>query len=45
MEILQMILTEVRKAEIADLAANIGGVTAGVIAAHIAIKLLDRIKS
>jgi VanZ family protein len=45
MEILQMTLTQARKAEIADLAANIGGVTAGIIAAHIAIKLLDKIKS
>jgi len=31
--------------EIADLAANIGGVTTGIIAAHVAKKLLDKIKS
>lgn len=45
MEILQMTLTQVRKAEITDLAANIGGVIAGIIAAHIVRYLLDRLKS
>lgn len=45
MEILQMTLTQARKAEIADLAANILGVTAGVIAAHIIRKTLSVIKS
>lgn len=45
MEILQMTLTEMRKAEITDLAANIGGVTAGIIAAHIVRRLIYRFKS
>jgi VanZ family protein len=44
MEILQMTLTETRKAEEIDLLANIGGIAAGVIAASIAKKLLAKIR-
>jgi len=45
MEILQMTLTTSRKAESLDLAANIGGVTAGILLAHIALKILERFRS
>lgn len=45
MEILQMTLTETRKAEITDLAANIFGVLAGVLLAHIVRKVLFKIRS
>jgi VanZ family protein len=44
MEILQMTLTETRKAEEIDLLANIGGIAAGVMAATIAKKLLAKIR-
>lgn len=40
MELMQMTLTTSRKAEIIDLLANIGGVTAGILLAHIAQKIL-----
>ncbi|MDX9728714.1 MAG: VanZ family protein [Bacteroidales bacterium] len=42
MEIMQMTLTTSRKAETIDLLANIGGVTAGIILAHIALKILEK---
>ena len=45
MEIMQMTLTTSRKAESLDLAANIGGVTAGILLAHIALKILERFRS
>lgn len=45
MEILQMTITTSRKAESLDLAANIGGVVAGILLAHIALKILERFKS
>ncbi|MDZ7633081.1 MAG: hypothetical protein U5L72_00990 [Bacteroidales bacterium] len=45
MEIMQMTLTTSRKAETVDLVANIGGVTAGILLAHIARQLIDRFKS
>jgi VanZ family protein len=44
MEILQMTLTETRKAEEIDLLANIGGIAAGVLVASIARKLLSKIR-
>lgn len=44
MEILQMTLTETRKAEEIDLLANIGGIAAGVLAAAIIKKLLAKIR-
>ena len=43
MEIMQMTLTTSRKAETIDLAANIGGVTAGIVIAHIALKILQKL--
>lgn len=42
MELMQMTLTTSRKAEIIDLLANIGGVTAGILVAHIAQKILEK---
>jgi len=45
MEIMQMTLTESRKAETIDLVANIGGVTAGILLAHIAKKVIERFRS
>jgi VanZ family protein len=45
MEIMQMTLTTSRKAETIDLLANIGGVTAGILLAHIARQVLDRFRS
>lgn len=42
MELMQMTLTTSRKAEIIDLLANIGGVTAGILVAHIAQKILKK---
>lgn len=44
-EILQMTLTTSRKAESLDLAANIGGVTAGILLAHITLKILEQFRS
>lgn len=43
MEIMQMTLTTSRKAETIDLIANIGGVTAGIVLAHIALKVLEKL--
>ena len=45
MEIMQMTLTTSRKAETIDLLANIGGVTAGIVLAHIAIKVIEKFRS
>jgi VanZ family protein len=45
MEILQMTLTTSRKAETLDLAANITGVSAGILLAHITLKILKRFRS
>lgn len=45
MEILQMTLTTSRKAETLDLAADVGGVAAGILLAHIARNLLGRFRS
>ena len=45
MEILQMTLTTTRKAEMLDLAANITGVTSGILLAHITLKILERFRS
>ncbi len=45
MEIMQMTLTTSRKAETIDLVANIGGVTAGILLAHIVKKLIERFRS
>jgi len=42
MELLQMTLTTSRKAETIDLLANIGGVSAGILLAHIAQKILKK---
>lgn len=44
MEIMQMTLTTSRKAETIDLLANIGGVTAGIVLAHIARKVIEKIR-
>ena len=44
MEILQMTLTESRKAEEIDLLANIGGIATGVLVASLARKLMSRIR-
>ena len=43
MEIMQMTLTTSRKAETIDLLANIGGVSAGILLAHIAQKILQKL--
>jgi len=40
---MQMTLTTSRKAETIDLAANIGGVTAGILLAHIALRILQKL--
>lgn len=45
MEILQMTLTTSRKAETLDLVANITGVSAGILLAHITLKILERFRS
>ncbi|MFN2314592.1 MAG: VanZ family protein [Bacteroidales bacterium] len=45
MEIMQMTLTTSRKAETIDLLANIGGVIAGIVLAHIARKLIEKFRS
>jgi VanZ family protein len=44
MEILQMTLTETRKAEEVDLLANMGGIAAGVLLASIVKKLIAKIR-
>ena len=44
MEMLQM-TTTTRKAEFMDMAANIGGIVAGILLAHIALKILERFRS
>lgn len=45
MEVLQMTLTTTRKAETLDMAANIAGVTAGILLAHITLKILEKFRS
>ncbi len=45
MEIMQMTLTTSRKAEVADMVANIIGITAGVLMAHIVMNLIARFRS
>lgn len=45
MEILQMTLTTSRKAETLDLVANITGVSAGILLAHITLKILEGFRS
>jgi len=45
MEILQMTLTTSRQAETLDLIANITGVSAGILLAHIILKILERFRS
>ncbi len=45
MEILQMTLTTSRKAETLDLVANITGVSAGILLAHITLKILEVFRS
>jgi VanZ family protein len=45
MEILQMTLTTTRKAELADLGANIIGVLTGIILAHAIRKFIEKIRS
>lgn len=45
MEIMQMQFTTSRRGEIGDLIANISGVAAGVVMAHIAKSILKRVKS
>jgi len=45
MEIMQMTFTTTRKAETIDLLANIGGVTAGIVLAHIVRNLIERFRS
>jgi VanZ family protein len=45
MEIMQMALTTTRKAETFDLAANLGGVTAGIVLAHITLNIIDKFRS
>lgn len=45
MEIMQMTLTTSRKAETLDLMANIGGVTAGIVLAHIARMVIEKFRS
>ncbi|MCU0457493.1 MAG: VanZ family protein [Bacteroidales bacterium] len=45
MEIMQMAFTTSRKAETLDLMANIGGVTAGIVLAHITLKILEKFRS
>ncbi len=44
MEMLQM-TTTTRKAEFMDMTANIGGIVAGILLAHIALKILERFRS
>lgn len=44
-EIMQMTLTKSRRAEILDLIANIGGVLAGVVLAHIVKQVLEKFRS
>lgn len=45
MEVMQMTLTASRKAELADLIADIGGIVAGVLLAHIIINVMERFRS
>ncbi len=45
MEILQMTLTTTRHAEALDLAANIAGVSTGILMARITLKILERFRS
>jgi VanZ family protein len=44
MEIMQMTLTTSRKAEILDMLANMAGVTAGIVLAHIALKVIEKFR-
>ncbi|MDD3736450.1 MAG: VanZ family protein [Bacteroidales bacterium] len=43
MEIMQMTLTTTRKAETIDLIANMGGVATGIVVAHIALKIFEKL--
>jgi VanZ family protein len=45
MEVMQMTLTTSRKAELADLLADIGGILAGILLARISLNLLERLRS
>lgn len=45
MEIMQMTLTTSRRAEMTDLLANISGVIAGIVLAHIVKKVIERLRS
>ena len=45
MEVLQMTLTTTRKAEVLDLAADVGGVAAGILLAFIAKRILKAVRS
>lgn len=45
MEIMQMTLTTSRKAEVADMIANIMGIMTGVLMAHIMMNLIARFRS
>ena len=45
MEIMQMTLTTSRMAETGDLLADIGGIIAGVLMAHVAINLIGKFRS
>lgn len=40
-----MAFTTSRRAETLDLIANVSGVTAGIVLAHITLKILERIRS
>lgn len=45
MEVMQMTLTKSRKAEVLDLAADIGGIAAGVIFAFFMMRIIRMIRS
>ncbi len=45
MEVLQMTVTTSRRAEVGDMVANVAGVAAGVVAAHVILMLLVRFRS
>jgi len=45
MEVMQMTLTTSRKAEVADLIADIGGIMAGILLAHVIMNVMKRLRS
>ncbi len=45
MEIMQMTLTTSRRAELADLVANVSGVATGILLAHIVKMFIERLRS